>query len=137
MSDKLARIIRPIVEGQIRGFCKEHPGVLNAVDWYKGKKSDKTTTFVNSISKRIVRDLLCKANVDRIEDAFFEIWEKENPVVEALTATAGDVVGTSADTSSNSLVEVLAAATVDRLEDSAGRSTAALPNPWMMEVGNA
>lgn len=131
MSEKLARIVRPIVEGQIRGFCKEHPGVLNAVDWYKGKKSDKTTTFVNSISKRIVRDLLCKANVDRIEDALFEIWEKENPTAEPTTAAAGDVVGTPPDASSISLVEFDPAANADRLALLPDRSAAALPNPWM------
>lgn len=133
MSEKLARIIRPIVEGQIRGFCKEHPGVLNAVDWYKGKKGDKTTTFVNSISKRIVRDLLCKETVDRIEDAFFEIWEKENPAVEPLTAAVGDIVGSITDVSPISLVECPTAASADRLEALAGRSAALIPNPWVMQ----
>ena len=33
-ANKLERIIRPIVEGQIRGFLKEHPVIVNAVDWY-------------------------------------------------------------------------------------------------------
>lgn len=56
--DKLERIIRPIVEGQIRGFLKEHPPIVEAVDWFKPRK-DKATTFVNSLSKRIVRDLTC------------------------------------------------------------------------------
>jgi hypothetical protein len=32
MRTALEKIIRPIVEGQIRGFLKEHPGVLIGVD---------------------------------------------------------------------------------------------------------
>ena len=55
---ELERIIRPIVEGQIKGFLKEHPKIVDAVDWYK-PRTDKSVTFVNSLSKRIVRDLTC------------------------------------------------------------------------------
>ena len=36
----LEHVIRPIVEGQIRGFLKEHPEVLGAVNWYGGNKGD-------------------------------------------------------------------------------------------------
>lgn len=61
----LEKIIRPIVEGQIRGFLKEHPSIIEGVDWYK-PRTDKTTTFVNSLSKRIVRDLVCAASVARL-----------------------------------------------------------------------
>ena len=31
ITDPLELVVRPIVEGQIRGFAKEHPGVLNGV----------------------------------------------------------------------------------------------------------
>ncbi len=56
--DELERIIRPIVEGQVRSFTNDHPEVVDAVDWYK-PRADKRQTLVNSLSKRIVRDLLC------------------------------------------------------------------------------
>lgn len=74
--DPLEKIIRPIVEGQIRGFLHEHPAVLANVDWYK-KRTDKATTFTNSLAKRITRDLLCDETRTRIEDAFQERWELE------------------------------------------------------------
>lgn len=66
--EELERIIRPIVEGQIRGFLKEHPEIVEAVTWYKPRK-DKAQTFVNSLSKRIVRDLTCRTTSARIEAA--------------------------------------------------------------------
>ena len=58
ITDPLERIIRPIVEGQLRGFLKEHPEVLESVTWYKGTKSTREQTFIGSIGKRIIRDLL-------------------------------------------------------------------------------
>lgn len=67
--DPLERVIRPIVEGQIRGFLKEHPSVLDGVDWFKPRKDDKMTTFVNSLSKRVVRDLVCEHTRARLEKA--------------------------------------------------------------------
>lgn len=66
--DKLEKIIRPIVEGQIRGFLKEHPPIVEAVDWYKPRK-DKETTFINSLAKRIVRDLVCPTSRARLAEA--------------------------------------------------------------------
>ncbi len=64
----LERIIRPIVEGQIRGFLLEHPVIVDAVDWYK-PRTDKTVTFVNSLAKRIVRDLTCATVSARLAEA--------------------------------------------------------------------
>lgn len=66
--DALERVIRPIVEGQIRGFLKEHPKIAEAVDWYK-PRADKATTFTNSLSKRIVLDLLCSNTAGRLRAA--------------------------------------------------------------------
>lgn len=83
--DALEKIIRPIVEGQIRGFLKEHPSIVAAVDWYKPRK-DKATTFVNSLAKRIVLDLTCLLTRERIEGALFEIWESEKSGVELSAA---------------------------------------------------
>lgn len=71
MTDPLERIIRPIVEGQIRGFTKEHPEVVEAVNWYK-RRQDKAQTFVNSLAKRIVRDLLSPTARARLAAALLE-----------------------------------------------------------------
>ncbi len=92
-SDPLEKVIRPIVEGQIRGFATEHPGVLNGVTWYKGKKHGVMATFVGSVSKRVVRDLVCAENRKRIEDAFQEIWEAEQSAVEVRAAADGVEAG--------------------------------------------
>lgn len=70
--DELEKIIRPIVEGQIRGFLQEHPVIVDAVDWYKPRK-DKSITFTNSLSKRIVRDLTCPINRARLAKALVGI----------------------------------------------------------------
>ena len=69
--DKLAAIIRPIVEGQIRGFLKEHTVLVEAVDWFKPRQ-DRATTLVNSLAKRINRDLLCPHTRARMEAVFLE-----------------------------------------------------------------
>lgn len=95
-NDHLERVIRPIVEGQIRGFLHEHPAVVNAVDWYK-QRTDKVTTFTNSLSKRITRDLVCPETRARIEAALFEQWEAEKSGVAPLTAPDVDDVGILAD----------------------------------------
>lgn len=63
--DPLERVVRPIVEGQIRSFTYDHPEVLGAVSWFK-KRPDRRETFVNSVSKRVVRDLLCSENRMRL-----------------------------------------------------------------------
>ncbi len=80
--DALEKIIRPIVEGQIRGFVMEHPSVLTGVDWYKPRR-DKSTTLVNSLSKRIVRDLTCSIVRARLAAALLEIPAGEPPFDEA------------------------------------------------------
>lgn len=69
--DPLERVIRPIVEGQIRGFLKEHPALIEAVDWYKPRK-DKAVTFTNSLAKRIIRDLTCATSRARLAAALLE-----------------------------------------------------------------
>lgn len=64
----LERVIRPIVEGQIKGFIKEHPSILKGVDWYKPRQ-DKATTLLNSLAKRIVCDLTCGTTSARLRQA--------------------------------------------------------------------
>jgi len=94
--DDYERIIRPIVEGQIRGFLKEHPGLVEAVDWYK-PRTDKTTTFVNSLAKRIVRDLCCPHSRQRVKAAL--IGTPSDGAGGSGTATGADaVLGTIAET---------------------------------------
>lgn len=79
MTDALEKIIRPIVEGQIRGFLKEHPKIIAAVDWFK-PRDDKATTFVNSLSKRITRDLVCANSRARIGVALLESCAGTAPI---------------------------------------------------------
>lgn len=87
--DALEKIIRPIVEGQIRGFLKEHPKLVEAVDWYKPRK-DKAQTFVGSLSKRIVRDLTCGMSAARLAAALLERSAEAGPIVDCGTAYCGD-----------------------------------------------
>jgi len=70
--DALERVIRPIVEGQLLGFIKEHPGILRSVDWYRGRDQDRTRDFIGSISKRIIRDLVCPTVRARLAAALLE-----------------------------------------------------------------
>jgi hypothetical protein len=69
--DPLEKVIQPIVEGQIRGFIKEHPSILDGVDWYK-RRPNKAVTLTNSLAKRIVRDLLCPTTRARLVTALLE-----------------------------------------------------------------
>lgn len=83
----LEKIIRPIVEGQIRGFLKEHLPIVEAVDWYK-PRADKAQTLINSLSKRIVRDLVCQTTRARLAAALLEPCTETRPcsLVEPVTA---------------------------------------------------
>lgn len=82
----LEKIIRPIVEGQVRGFAKEHPAIVDAVDWYNtidrrtGRRiKSKQDTFVDSLSKRIVRDLTCGSSAARLAAALLAGLPGEPP----------------------------------------------------------
>ena len=70
--DELEKIVRPIVEGQIRSFTYDHPEVLDAVNWYK-PRADKRINFVNSVSKRVLRDLLSVETRARITKSLVEL----------------------------------------------------------------
>lgn len=74
----LEKVIRPIVEGQILGFLKEHPTIVDAVDWYKPRE-DRGVTFINSLAKRIVRDLTCDMTTARLAAALLEIATDAQP----------------------------------------------------------
>jgi hypothetical protein len=88
-STPVEKVIRPIVEGQLRGFLKEHPEILNCVDWYKPRK-DKTDTFVGSIAKRIVRDLTCDNSLARLRAALLEIPDNAQPTSSVVLRAADD-----------------------------------------------
>lgn len=92
------KIIRPIVEGQIRGFLKEHPPIVEAVDWYKPRK-DKALTFTNSLAKRIVRDLTCPTVRARLAEAFAgtPTGNFRNSTVAGLNCGEGGRLGKSAE----------------------------------------
>ena len=88
--DKFEKIIRRTVEGQIRGFLKEHPKVLDAVDWYKPRRDDKATTFTNSMSKRIVRDLCCATQRAALMDALLEVSTGEHQNLDCGNSSYGE-----------------------------------------------
>jgi hypothetical protein len=57
IDDDLAKIIRPIVEGQIRSFIHSHPNIVKGVDW-RFSQDTREEALVASIAKRVNRDLL-------------------------------------------------------------------------------
>lgn len=69
MSEELERIIRPIVEGQLKTFALSHPALVESVDWGQHKGDTKLDSFVNSGSKRITRALLCTETIARLRSA--------------------------------------------------------------------
>lgn len=94
----IEKIIRPIVEGQVRGFAKEHPALVEAVDWYNKTDRDgrrlksKQDTFVDSLAKRIVRDLTCGRNSARLAAALLERRTGESPT-DASGMGTGSIAG--------------------------------------------
>lgn len=66
--DQLARVIKPIVEGQIRSFLHAHPSVIEAVDW-RFSQDTKAEALVAGIAKRVNRDLLCPQTRVRLKAA--------------------------------------------------------------------
>lgn len=66
--DPFERAVRAIVEGQLRSFVHDHPSILQGVDWY-APSDDRAATFVGSVSKRILRDLLCPDTRVRLVEA--------------------------------------------------------------------
>jgi len=83
------RIIRPIVEGQIRGFLLEHPSVLQGVDWFRQKGRDPAATFIGSLSKRITRDLISGTSRRRLAAALLEAGPDAPPSSDHGTTSGG------------------------------------------------
>lgn len=95
--DPLERVIRPIVEGQLRSFVNDHPEVAEVATWYR--RPDKRITFVNSVAKRIVRDLTCPTVRARLAAALVEASYCEGGNVaelERFTGSAGGRCGITA-----------------------------------------
>lgn len=80
LDDELARIIKPIVEGQIRSFIHSHPAVAEAVDW-RHSHATKQEALVSSIAKRVNRDLLCPQTRMRMQAALKPLREAADPDV--------------------------------------------------------
>lgn len=72
MTDPLARVIAPIVEGQIRSFLHDHPEIAAAHAGKRRPGRTQTDALVDSIAKRIVRDLLCADTRVRLVAAALE-----------------------------------------------------------------
>jgi hypothetical protein len=88
IDDELAKIIRPIVEGQIRSFIHSHPGIVEGVDW-RHSQPTKEEALVASIAKRVNRDLLSEHTRRRLK-AVMEVWYCDGePDVEAEPASEG------------------------------------------------
>ena len=88
LDDELARIIRPIVEGQIRSFLNDHPVIAEAVDW-RFSQSNKKEALVGSIGKRINRDLLSDHTRQRIASVLHVCRDADNSDVEVTAASEG------------------------------------------------
>ena len=67
-----AKIIRPIVEGQIRSFLHDHPEVAEAWTGRLSPGKTKVMAVKDSLAKRVVRDLLCDDTVARLRAALVE-----------------------------------------------------------------
>lgn len=67
---RLEKIIKPIVEGQLRSYAQGHPQLLKAVHWgLKKPGSTPLDSFVSSGSKRITTALLSKETIERLRSA--------------------------------------------------------------------
>lgn len=88
LDDKLAKVIRPIVEGQIRSFIHSHPNIITGVDW-RYSQATPSEALVASIAKRIVRELLSDQTRVRLSAAIGTEIPIGQPVAEASTATEG------------------------------------------------
>ena len=71
----LEKVIRPIVEGQLKTFGHAHPAVVEAVDW-RYSQPTKLDAFVASAAKRIITALLADQTVDRLRSAL-EVGKRE------------------------------------------------------------
>lgn len=139
----LAKIIRPIVEGQLRSFLHDHPEVAGG---WTGKLAEGKTNadaVKDSAAKRIVRDLLSESCIVRLRAALLEGSTGAQPgdVVEVATAaSAADLeflTGSAAYPSDMTLPNALSIlAAVHTLDDhAAGFTVNSYPSttnaPWL------
>lgn len=88
IDDELARIICPIVEGQIRSFIHSHPNIVEGVDW-RFSQDTKEEALVASIAKRINRDLLSEQTRLRVTAVLGSGTQDGKAGVESGTAPGG------------------------------------------------
>lgn len=91
-ADEYERIVARVVKGQVTDFVKAHPSIAKGVDWYK-PRDDKMTTLINSITKRVVRDLCSRHTRERVKAAM--LAGTDMAVDASGTATGGPLSGTS------------------------------------------
>jgi hypothetical protein len=83
----LERIIRPIVEGQIRSFLNDHPEVLIGVTRHKPWGKSQAEWVTDSLAKRIVRDLTCGTTTARLAAFLVEASPANADLVDGGTCT--------------------------------------------------
>lgn len=88
INDALAKVIRPIVEGQIRSFIHSHPGIVEGVDW-RFSQSTKEEALVASIAKRVNRDLLSEQTRLRLKAVMDNVCCDGEPGVQCCIAPEG------------------------------------------------
>jgi hypothetical protein len=110
--DPLEKVLRPIIEGQVRSFANDHPEVVEAVTWFK-PRADKKVTFVNSVTKRILRDLLCPTSRARLRAALVEDTaasaEEDDTCHRLVGASGGGVALATAPSPNPAEAEIVAA----------------------------
>lgn len=67
MTHKLKLILKKRIEGQIKTFIKAHPDILLGVPWRHSGTKDEA--LVNSLTKRILNDLVCDQSVIQIRSS--------------------------------------------------------------------
>lgn len=66
------RVIRPIVEGQIRSFLNDHPEIASGCTRHVYQSKTAEAWITDSLSKRITRDLTCGSTTARLAKALLE-----------------------------------------------------------------
>ena len=90
MDHRVEKIVRPIVQGQIRSFLNDHPEITGGCTRHVAVGKAAPDWIVDSLAKRIVRDLACGNTVARLEAALLE-FQLDSPLdadVARLTASA-------------------------------------------------
>ena len=88
--EQIGKIIRPIVEGQIRSFLHDHPEVAQSWTGKLPNGKTKAMAIKDSLAKRITRDLLGESGIARMKAALVECFtaKSSGDDVEYFTASS-------------------------------------------------